>query len=263
MMSMPVRPFEAVARRKLSQEIVVQIAAAIRDGRYAPGGALPSERDLMGAFGVGRPAVREALLQLEADGLIAIHHGRRAKVADPSALQFARGIEAAVRQVTNQGDRFVDDVKETRLVLEVAMARRAAEVASPESLQALMAALADNQRSISDRSRYLETDIAFHRTIAAMTGNAIFEAAAGAILGWLARFRVDCVHVEGANLLSYDEHASIARAIAARDPEAAAQAMTRHQQRSHTLYRLLGAESSGEATRSAPSADERTWPRTG
>lgn len=236
--------FEAVARRRLSHGIVGQIAAAIRDGRYLPGAALPSERELMGAFGVGRPAVREALLQLEIDGLIAIHHGRRARVVDPSALHFARGIEAAVGRMTRRGDGFVEDVKEARLALEVAMARRAAEAASPEGIQTLMDALAENQRAISDRTLHLQTDIAFHRTIAALTGNAIFEAAAGVILEWLARFRVDCVHVEGANLLSYDEHARVARAIAARDPDAAAHAMTRHQQRSHTLYRLLGGEPS-------------------
>lgn len=255
--------FQAVPRRRLSHGVAGQIAAAIRDGRYPPGAALPSERELMGAFGVGRPAVREALLQLEADGLIAIRHGRRARVADPSALHFARGIEAAVGRVAGRGgDRFVEDVKEARLALEVAMARRAAETAGPEGVQTLMAALAENQRAISDRARYLQTDIAFHRTIAAITGNAIFEAAAGVILEWLARFRVDCVHVEGANLLSYDEHAGIARAIAARDPDAAAEAMTRHQQRSHALYRLLGA-GSGDPARPGPSPAARAWPKVG
>lgn len=250
--------FEAVVRRRLSHGIVGQIAAAIRGGHYPPGAALPSERELMGAFGVGRPAVREALLQLEADGLIAIHHGRRARVLDPSALHFARGIEAAVGRMASRGDRFVEDVKEARLALEVAMARRAAEIVSPAGVETLMDALAENQRAISDRTRYLETDIAFHRTIAALTGNAIFEAAAGVILEWLARFRVDCVHVEGANLLSYDEHARIAGAIVARDPEAAAQAMTRHQQRSHALYRLLGAET-GRAGPSGIEAQVGRW----
>ena len=95
-----------------------------------------------------------------------------------------------------------------------------------------------------------------------MTGNAIFEAATGVILEWLARFRVDCVHVEGANLLSYDEHAGIARAIAAHDPDAAAQAMARHQQRSHALYRVLGA---GGAEPSRPGArpNARAWPKVG
>ncbi len=71
------------------------------------------------------------------------------------------------------------------------------------------------------------------------------------MLAWLARFRVDMVHVEGANLLSHDEHARIARAIAARDPEAAERAMSEHQRRSHALYRRLG------ATPTAPSRAQR------
>ena len=62
--------FEAVARRRLSHGIVGQIAAAIRGGHYPPGAALPSERELMGAFGVGRPAVREALRRLPGRRLV-------------------------------------------------------------------------------------------------------------------------------------------------------------------------------------------------
>jgi len=51
------------------------------------------------------------------------------------------------------------------------------------------------------------------------------------------------VHVEGANLLSHDEHARIAHAIAARDPDRAAAAMETHQLRTHALYRRLARKS--------------------
>lgn len=248
--------FQTVPRRKLFHDVAAQIAQAIEAGTYPPGASLPSERELMTAFGVGRPAVREALLVLEAEGLVQIQHGRRTQVAELPARELIDGMEAAARRVLVRSRRLGEDVKEARLALEVAMARRAAECATPAGVKRLMAALADNQRAISDKEVYLRTDIAFHKTIAALTGNVIFEEAAGVILGWLARFRIDQVQVEGANLLSHDEHSAIARCIAAHDPDGAAEAMARHQLRTHSLYRSLTVDGAPEhwATRSEKGA---------
>lgn len=47
-----------------------QIARGIEMGNLAPGGKLPSERRLQGDTGAARGTVREALFQLEAEGLI-------------------------------------------------------------------------------------------------------------------------------------------------------------------------------------------------
>lgn len=234
--------FEPVPARKLAQGVAEQIARAIAGGAYAAGDELLSEREMMRTFGVGRTTVREALLALEQQGIVDIRHGRRARVAAPRATALRNAIAARVERVMKQPERFVENLKETRLVLEVAMATRAAEVATDGDISKLMAALAANQRAISSSEAYLRTDIAFHRTIAAITGNAIFVEASATILEWLARYRREMVHVKGANLLSHDEHVAIANAIAARDPVAAAEAMRRHQQRSNSLYTHLLAQ---------------------
>ena len=59
------RPFEPIQRRKLYQEVVDRLVERISSGMYRPGDKLPSERELMTQFGVGRPAVREAMQSLE------------------------------------------------------------------------------------------------------------------------------------------------------------------------------------------------------
>ncbi len=46
---------------------------------------LPSERELMAFFNVGRPSVREALAALKRKGLVQINNGERARVSRPSA----------------------------------------------------------------------------------------------------------------------------------------------------------------------------------
>ena len=44
----------------------------ISSGEPAPGEQMPSERELMDFYGVGRPAVREALQELERSGIVEI-----------------------------------------------------------------------------------------------------------------------------------------------------------------------------------------------
>ena len=77
-------PVAAVRRRKLYEEVADQLERMIEDGEYARGDQLPSERDLMRQFGVGRPAIREALFHLRKMGLVEIRSGERARVTQPT-----------------------------------------------------------------------------------------------------------------------------------------------------------------------------------
>ncbi|MEV6042951.1 GntR family transcriptional regulator [Streptomyces xanthochromogenes] len=52
-----------------------RIADAIHDGTYPRGSTLPSEPKLAGELGVSRPALREALLLLQEDGLLSVRRG--------------------------------------------------------------------------------------------------------------------------------------------------------------------------------------------
>ena len=90
-----------------------RIAAAIRDsiltGRYAPGDRLPRQRDLAETWKTTLPTVRQAIDQLQRDGLLRVEHGVGTFVADldqvydPFALaSFAdalreRGLEVETR----------------------------------------------------------------------------------------------------------------------------------------------------------------------
>ena len=74
-----------VARKKLSETVEEELELMIRQGEIAEGEALPSERDLMAAFGVGRPSIRDALSALARKGLVKISSGERTRVTRPSA----------------------------------------------------------------------------------------------------------------------------------------------------------------------------------
>lgn len=61
---MPVEPIAAstpIVRRKLGQEVLARLLADVREGVHSVDSLLPSEREPMAQFGVGRPAMREGL----------------------------------------------------------------------------------------------------------------------------------------------------------------------------------------------------------
>ena len=58
-----------ILRRRLYEEVERRLAEEIRSGRLKAGDPMPSERDLMQRYGVGRPAIREALLSLRQPAL--------------------------------------------------------------------------------------------------------------------------------------------------------------------------------------------------
>jgi DNA-binding GntR family transcriptional regulator len=76
--AVPVKP--RLAHRTLSSAIVEQLRQAVLDGTYAAGTQLRQDA-LAATFGVSRIPVREALFQLEAEGLVRIEPHKGAIVA--------------------------------------------------------------------------------------------------------------------------------------------------------------------------------------
>src|SRR5919107_6450949 len=126
---------EAIVRRKLSHEVLDRLIGAIEAGEYEPGTQLPSERELMARFGVGRPAIREAMQALQQMGLIRISHGERARVILPTAETVVDQISGARVQLLGSNPRGLDDLKEARILFEVGLGRVATERATRESLE--------------------------------------------------------------------------------------------------------------------------------
>src|ERR1700749_2582092 len=63
--------------------IAADLAAKIRDGHYAPGAALPGQRELSTAYGVTLMTLRQGLRELSDEGLIVQRPGKGTFVAPP------------------------------------------------------------------------------------------------------------------------------------------------------------------------------------
>lgn len=214
-------------RRKLYEEIAAELERRIHAGDYAPGDRLPSERRLMEEFGVGRPAVREALFALEKMGLVAIRSGEPARVTSPTPEVLIRELAGAVRSLmtTREG---VSSFQNARVLMEVALVRHAARHATPGEVSALREALDANRAALGDRDRFSATDNAFHARIVAVARNPVIDAAYAGLSEWLFEQRRIAMLYPGSPQRAVDAHTRIFEAIAAGDPDAAEIAMRTH-----------------------------------
>lgn len=220
--------FTLVRRRKIHEDVASQIEDAIINGLYAEGDQLPPERELMEQFGVGRPAVREALLLLERSGVVQLSAGERARIVHPTIDGLVDQISASARHflATSTGER---SLQEARRVIESAIARNAAEIATADEIARLEQALDANRQSLASLDKFEVTDVAFHLAIAEIGGNQVFSAMHRAIVGWLAMQRyVASRAAPEAMPNALRHHERIYEAIAAREPERAGQMMDAH-----------------------------------
>lgn len=217
-----------IVRRKLSDEIFERLKDMITTGGYGPGEALPSERELMTRYGVGRPAIREAMQALANHGLITIRHGERARVRTFTAKAAVSQINTVAQLMLSASPAMLENLKEARRFFEAGMVREAAVKATDEDVAQLRAVLEAQDQSVDSRSAFVEANIAFHMKIAAISRNAIFEAVSEAMLGWLREYNIDDALWADGGRQTLAEHRQILDRIAQHDPVGAEAALIAH-----------------------------------
>jgi GntR family transcriptional repressor for pyruvate dehydrogenase complex len=216
-----------IERRKLFEQVAEHLQGLILSGRLKPGERLPPERELQQAFGVGRPAIREALITLERAGLVEIGNGARARVALPSTKGLLSSMVPSVRHIlsTPEGNR---QLMAVRLLVEVGVVRQAAKAATDEFLAELRGAWEENRALCHDPEAFIPSDIHFHYVIARFAGDAAILAIHEAMGTWLRGQREVSLRAAPHADRTVRAHRRILEAIEARDPDAAEEAMRSH-----------------------------------
>lgn len=156
---------------RLADSVTEAIAAALFDGRIAPGEALPAEGEIAREFGVSKPIAREALRQLTSAGLIFTQQGKVARAKALNGEPIERIYGYAVRSSLGR----LREANEMRRVIETGIARLAAERRDPAGLEAMKQGIADMRQSLKEPSGFTEADILFHLGLAMATGNAMIR----------------------------------------------------------------------------------------
>jgi DNA-binding GntR family transcriptional regulator len=202
---------------KASELAYTALREDIVEWRLAPGEVL-GEVEQAARLGVSRTPLREAMKQLMADGLLEPHAGRGVVVSHVTEAQ-------------------VDALFEARLALDTASAALAARRGDRAVFGLLAREFAQAEQGLADGNakdspsktqRYYELIAELDRRIDEAADNPYLERAQVPLKANLARLRRATKEQEGRLQASAAEHASIARAIAAGNPELAAAATHIH-----------------------------------
>ncbi len=215
---------------KISDAISEQLKELIRSGTLKPGDRLPSERELVDQLGVSRPSVREALLKLEARGMVTSRQGGGTYVADVLAPSIVNPLADLLRDNPDA----ISDVLECRHGLEELAASYAALRATAddrELIQEKFHALAD-ANAARDLERAATADAAFHMAIAEASHNfalvhitrSLFDLLSTQMLSNWERLMMNPKTCEEI----HDQHQYIYEAIASGDPDMARNAAHTH-----------------------------------
>ncbi len=225
-----------IIRRKLSDEVLERLKRLITEGELQPGDDMPSERELMVRFEVGRPAIREAMQALASMGLVAISHGERAKVLKLSARSIIKQVDATAKMMLASSKDSLEHLKNARIFFERGMVREAAEKASPEDVERLREIVSRQRAALGDAEAFISADMLLHTQIAVISRNPIYIAFSEAMLSWLKEYHTEMLIWTGKESTTLAEHEEIIGCIATHDAEAAEKAMIQHLERSRALY---------------------------
>ena len=205
-----------------------ELEQMIRRREFGEGEQLPSERELMAFFNVGRPSVREALAALKRKGLVQINNGERARVSRPSADTIISELSGMAKDfLAHPGG--IAHFEQLRLFFE------SARFDTPPNMRRMSKSTGWRKRWRSTASRSMTIRCSSVRTLIftaywRRSGNPIFMAIHVALLDWLiaARPTVADQELYEHNNVSYQQHIAIVDAIRQRDPEEADRALQEH-----------------------------------
>lgn len=115
-MSKPARHLVPVTSVPLYAQIKDALRARIIDGTYASHSQMPSEHDLCAMFGVSRITVRQALGDLQKEGLLFKLHGKGTFVSKPKAFQNVSSLQGFAEAMSSMGYEIVNQLRSFRVV---------------------------------------------------------------------------------------------------------------------------------------------------
>ena len=208
--------------RKSSSDIATLMRRSIEEGQYRRFERLPPSRQLAESLGVARNTLRDALYQLEREGLLETRPGSGTYVKAPNKDAIPSAVE----------DASPLELIDARFALEPHICRLSVLHGRREDFDALDTLCNKMEASVKDPVAFAEADTAFHGVLAAATRNNLLIWLIGQINmvrsldEWtlMRKLTLDEEIIEKYNL----QHREVLDALRSREPERAAMKMKEH-----------------------------------
>jgi DNA-binding GntR family transcriptional regulator len=194
----------------MADSVTEELRSDILGGVFMPGERL-IELQLSERYDCGRAAVREALVQLESEGLVERQANRGAIVR---RVSIAEAIE----------------ITEARSALESLITARAARMATDDDRVHLKEIIADMRDAVAsdDAARYSDLNLQLHHKLRTMSRHAVANEMVENLRNRAVQNQYRLALMPGRQAVSLEQHAAIVDAVVAADEDAAAAAMTEH-----------------------------------
>lgn len=221
-----------------TEQVVARVYELIQSEELKAGDRLPPERELAKQLGISRPSLRAGLGSLISMGVLQSRQGAGTFIVDgPPALD-----SEPLRLLAKLHGFSFDHMFETRSILEVGAAGLAAEHATGEQLATMSEEIAEMFGALKDPQQFLVHDVGFHRAVAAASGNPTLATLVEMVSAILYERRRDTIVRAHDFNEALELHRRVYRAIRARKPDEAREAMREHIVRAQRAFALEEAQ---------------------
>lgn len=169
----------SIKKDRVSDKIMAVLEQALRDGTLKEGDKLPTEEKIAAQFKVSKVAVREALREMQAKGLIRKVRGMYGGnfVSSPDIKQIGDSLVSCFQFGTLTEDEVID----FRQTLEPVLIKKAIQRRTEEDLAALRTNIEACEKEIDNGGLNIRKYIEFHVLIAKSCHNSLFTATMEAV----------------------------------------------------------------------------------
>lgn len=197
-----------------------------------PGGQLPSERELAKEMGVSRTLLREAVITLEALGILEVRERQGTFVKDPQGGDFT----ASLRTLSLWPGDLLIHIMEMRLVVEVPSAGLAALRRTEDELERMRKCVLQLEEAHTDpgggASSGATWDSLLHNLVVGAAHNPVltrvYEGLSTTMEKHIVTSRSLLLSLSGMSGKILEEHENLVEAIGRKDPERAMSSLRRH-----------------------------------
>jgi DNA-binding FadR family transcriptional regulator len=216
--------FDHLRKDRLYKHIVERITQAVLTGKMHPGDQLPTEPELALQFGVSRTVVREAIKALHSQGLVEVTPGRGTFITQPRVETVTNSLQL----LFTLEDHSAEELIVARRILEVPLARMAAETITDAGLATLKDLLDKMADSLDNAETFIDHDTQFHAEMARATGNRVLMVMIEPIIAMMQGSREAAMRVPDMAVRALTYHAKIYAALSAHNGDIAERCMRDH-----------------------------------